>query len=82
VIEQRYFSNQVRALTELLEKERERNKGLVGRIAFLEANAARLGFDSEETHKAILKPGRSVNGDKEALPTCWGRCEGNAQGPP
>lgn len=61
VIEQRYFSDQVRALTELLEKERERNKGLVGRIAIMEANAARLGFDPEEMHKAILKPERTVS---------------------
>jgi len=61
VIEQRYFSDQVRALTELLEKERERNKGLVGRIAIMEANAARLGFDPEEMHIAILKPERTVS---------------------
>jgi hypothetical protein len=61
VIEQRYFRDQVHALTEQLEKERERNKGLVGRIAIMEANAARLGFDPEEMHKAILKPERTVS---------------------
>ena len=32
-------------LTEEIEKEREQSKGLVGRIAIMEANAARLGFD-------------------------------------
>lgn len=61
VIEQRYFSDQVRALTEQLEKERQRNKGLVGRISIMEANAARLGFDPEEMHKAILKPVRTMS---------------------
>ena len=60
-IEQRYFSTQVSALTELLEKERERNRGLVGHIAIMEVNAARLGFDPEEMHKAILKPERTVS---------------------
>ena len=55
-IEQDYFKGEIRKLTEELEKERERSKGLVGRIAIMEANAARLGFDPEEMHKAILKP--------------------------
>jgi hypothetical protein len=48
-------------LTEELEKERERSKGLVGRIAIMEANAARLGFDPEEMHKPILKPVRTMS---------------------
>lgn len=60
-IEQRFYSDQVRALTEQLEKERERSKGLVGRIAIMEANAARLGFDPEEMHKPILKPLRTTS---------------------
>ena len=60
-IEQDYFKGQIRALTEELEKERVRSKGLVGRIAIMEANAARLGFDPEEMHKAILKPERTVS---------------------
>src|SRR6266478_1513338 len=60
-IEQDYFKNQIRALTEELEKERERSKGLIGRIAIMEANAARLGFDPEEMHKPILKPVRTMS---------------------
>jgi hypothetical protein len=60
-IEQDYFKGQIRALTEELEKERVRSKGLVGRIAIMEANAARLGFDPEEMHKPILKPVRTTS---------------------
>ena len=60
-IEQDYFKGQIRALTEELEKERVRSKGLVGRIAIMEANAARLGFDPEEMHKPILKPVRTMS---------------------
>ena len=44
-----------------LEKERERNKALVARIAIMEANAARLGFDPEEMYKPILKPVRTTS---------------------
>jgi hypothetical protein len=33
----------------------------VARIAVLEANAARLGFDPENMHKAILKPVRTLS---------------------
>ena len=44
-----------------MEKERERSKKLVGRIAIMEANAARLGFDPEEMQKAILKPVRTMS---------------------
>ena len=45
VIEQRYYGDQIRALTDEIERERERSKGLVSKIAIMEANAARLGFD-------------------------------------
>jgi hypothetical protein len=60
-IENQYYHDQVRALTQEIEKERERSKGLVGRIAIMEANAARLGFDPEEMHKPILKPVRTTS---------------------
>jgi hypothetical protein len=60
-VEQDYFKGEIRRLTEELEKERERGKGLVGRIAIMEANAARLGFDPEEMHKPILKPIRTMS---------------------
>ena len=60
-IEQDYFKGQIRALIEELEKERSRSKELVGRIAIMEANAARLGFDPEEMHKPILKPVRTMS---------------------
>ena len=60
-IEKRYYHDQVRALAEELEKERERSKGLVGRIAIMEANAARLGFDPEEMYKPLLKPIRTMS---------------------
>jgi hypothetical protein len=60
-IEQDYFKGEIRKLTEEIEKERERSKGLVGRIAIMEANAARLGFDPEEMHQSILKPVRTMS---------------------
>ena len=60
-IERRSFHDQVHGLSEELEKERERNKALVARIAVMEANAARLGFDPEEMYKPILKPVRTVS---------------------
>ncbi len=60
-IEQDYFKGQIRALIEELEKERVRSKELVGRIAIMEANAARLGFDPEEMHKPIVKPVRTMS---------------------
>ena len=60
-IEQDYFKNQIRAVTEELDKERERSKNLVGRIAIMEANAARLGIDPEEMHQPILKPVRTMS---------------------
>lgn len=59
--EQDYFKGEIRRLTEEIEKDRERSKGLVGRIAIMEANAARLGFDPEEIHKPILKPVRTMS---------------------
>ena len=59
--EQDYFKGEIRRLTEEIVKERERSKGLVGRIAIMEANAARLGFDPEEIHKPILKPVRTMS---------------------
>jgi len=60
-LEQDYFKGEIRRLNEELEHERERSKGLVGRIAIMEANAARLGFDPEEMHKPILKPVRTMS---------------------
>lgn len=60
-IEQRYYQDQARTLTDEIEKERERSKELVGRIAIMEANAARLGFDPEEMYKPILKPVRTTS---------------------
>jgi len=60
-IEQDYFKGEIRKLIEEVEKERERSKGLVGRIAIMEANVARLGFDPEEMHKPILKPVRTMS---------------------
>lgn len=60
-IERRSFHDQAHRLSQELEKERERNKALVARIAIMEANAARLGFDPEEMYKPILKPVRTVS---------------------
>jgi hypothetical protein len=60
-IEKRSFHDQVHGLSQELEKEHERNKALVARIAIMEANAARLGFDPEEMYKPMLKPVRTVS---------------------
>ncbi len=60
-IERRYFQDHIARLKAELEKEREISKGLVGRIAIMEANAARLGFDAEEMYKPILKPIRTMS---------------------
>jgi hypothetical protein len=60
-IEQDYFKGEIRKLTEETKKERERSKGLVGRIAIMEANAARLGFDPEAMHQPILRPVRTMS---------------------
>jgi hypothetical protein len=38
-----------------------RSKNLVGRIAIMEANAAKLGIDPEEMHKSISKPVRTLS---------------------
>lgn len=59
-IEQDYFKGQIRQLREELEQERQRNRALVGQVAIMEANAARLGFDPEELRKALLKPIRTI----------------------
>jgi hypothetical protein len=60
-IERRSIDDQVHGLSQELEKERERNKALVARIAIMEANAARLGFDPEEMYKPISKPVRTTS---------------------
>lgn len=60
-IEQDYFKDQIRKLNAELENERERSGGLVGLIAIMEANAARLGFDPEEMYRPILKPNRTMS---------------------
>lgn len=60
-IEQDYFKVQIRKLSEELEKESERSRGLVGLVAILEANAARLGFDPDEMYRPILKPIRTMS---------------------
>jgi hypothetical protein len=59
--EQRFYTDRIRDLTEELKKERERNQGLVARIAIMEANAGRLGFDPEEMYKPIFKPIRTIS---------------------
>jgi hypothetical protein len=72
-IERRSFHDQVHGLSQELEKERERNKALVARIAIMEANAARLGFDPEEMYKPILKPVRTVSrAGATGSPAQWG----------
>ncbi|HVH87431.1 MAG TPA: hypothetical protein VM912_11955 [Terriglobales bacterium] len=60
-IERRFFEGQLDQLKTDLEKEQERNRQLVGRIAIIEANAGRLGIDSEELYRAVLKPVRSMS---------------------
>jgi hypothetical protein len=60
-IEEQYFKNEIRRQAEELDKERQRNKALVARIAIIEANTARLGFDPEELLKPILKPLRNAS---------------------
>jgi hypothetical protein len=56
-----FFEGQLDQLKTELEKEQERNRQLVGRIAIIEANAARLGIDPEELYRAVLKPVRSMS---------------------
>lgn len=60
-IEQQFYTDRIRDLTVELQQERQRSKGLVARIAIMEANAARLGFDPEEMYRPILKPLRGVS---------------------
>ena len=60
-IEQHFYKDRIRDLTQELEKERQRSKNLVAHIAVMEANAARLGLDPEEMHRPLLKPLRSVS---------------------
>jgi hypothetical protein len=60
-IEQQFYTGRIRDLAEELDKERQRSKSLVARIAIMEANAARLGFDPEEMYKPILKPLRDIS---------------------
>jgi len=60
-IEQQFYTDRIRDLTAELQQERQRSKNLIARIAIMEANAARLGFDPEELYKPILKPLRAVS---------------------
>ena len=60
-IEQQFYTDRIRDLTAELQRERQRSKILIARIAIMEANAARLGFDAEELYKPILKPLRAVS---------------------
>ena len=68
-IEQHFYKDRIRDLTQELENERQRSKNLVSRIAIMEANAARLGFDPEEMHRPLLKPLRSVSRAGGGRPT-------------
>jgi hypothetical protein len=61
-----------------LEKERERNRRLVGRIGLIEASVGRLGVDPKEWHRAVLKPVRSMllagsnrNGARKRFRPCY-----------
>lgn len=49
------------ALRRELEAMETRNRALLGRIAVMEANAARLGVDPEELHRAGPKPDRRAS---------------------
>ena len=60
-IEQQFYTDRIRDLTAELQQERQRSKNLIARIAIMETNAARLGFDPEERYKPILKPLRAVS---------------------
>jgi hypothetical protein len=60
-IEQQFYTDRTRDLTAELQEERQRSKSLIARIAIMEANAARLGFDPEELYKPLLKPLRAVS---------------------
>jgi hypothetical protein len=64
-----------------LEKERERNRrlvGRIGRIGLIEASVGRLGVDPKEWHRAVLKPVRSMlragsnrNGARKLFRPCY-----------
>ena len=60
-IEQQFYTDRIRDLTAELQQERQRSKNLIARIAIMEANAARRGFDPEKMYKPILKPLRAVS---------------------
>ena len=60
-IQRRFFEDQLVQLKSELEREQERNRQLVGRIAIIEANAGKFGIDPEELYRAILKPVRSMS---------------------
>ena len=60
-IEQQFYTDRIGHLTAELQQELQRSKTLIARIAIMEANAARLGFDAEELYKPILKPLRAVS---------------------
>jgi hypothetical protein len=60
-VEKRFFEAQLDQLKTELEKEQEKNRQLIGRIAIIEANAGRLGIDPEELYRAVLKPVRSMS---------------------
>ena len=60
-IEQQFYTDRIGHLTAELQQELQRSKTLIARIAIMEANAARLGFDPEEMYKPILKPLRGVS---------------------
>ena len=68
-IEYQGLRNQIRALREELETERERNRKLAGMVATMEANAGRLGFDPEEMYKPLMKPIRSISHAGQGGPT-------------
>jgi len=46
-IEQQFYTNRFMTLQQNSKQERQRSKNLIARIATMEANAARLGFDPE-----------------------------------
>jgi hypothetical protein len=59
--EQHAIKDRLQELRVALEREQQRNKGLVVKIVLMEANTARLGFDPDELYKPIPKPLRSVS---------------------
>ena len=51
----------IRAVRSDSEEQSRINKGLVGRLALVEYNAARLGLDPEDLYKPMPKPIRSAS---------------------